>query len=45
MAKKTENEVKETKKEAAVVFARSFEEMDDQTAKSIINILQKRGDT
>ena len=33
------------KKEAAVVFARSFEEMDDQTAKSIINILQKRGDT
>lgn len=30
----------QTKKEAAVVFARSFEDMDDQTAKSIINILQ-----
>lgn len=33
-----------TKKEAAVVFARSFEEMDDQTAKSIIKILKGRGD-
>lgn len=31
-----------TKKEAAVVFARSFEEMDDRTAESIINILQGR---
>lgn len=36
--------VTKTQKEAAVVFARSFEEMDDQTAEEIINMLRKRGD-